>query len=191
MLPLCASGNREKGSPSGEKHFTAVCEMMASSVTLLLWSLLLLGTLSAIQVHFSHDPDIRFRLRSSRVDLKKINDSELLVGSPPLGFYPIFMWIRHISYGCFHIHVDSPHLLWVLPYSCGFATSPMGASIFMWIRHISYGCFHIHVDSPHLLWVLPYSCGFATSPMGASIFMWIRHISYGYLAWTTYPTYFP
>ena len=35
------------------------------------------------------------------------------MGSPPLGFYPIFMWIRHISYGCFHIHVDSPHLLWI------------------------------------------------------------------------------
>ena len=35
------------------------------------------------------------------------------VGSPPLGFYPIFMWIGHISYGCFHIHVDSPHLLWI------------------------------------------------------------------------------
>ncbi|CAG7910427.1 unnamed protein product, partial [Brassica rapa] len=52
---LCASGNREKGSPSGEKHFTAVCEMMASSVTLLLWSLLLLGTLSAIQAKKSKE----------------------------------------------------------------------------------------------------------------------------------------
>lgn len=77
---LCAGGNREKekGSPLERNTFTAVCEIMASSVTLLLWSLLLLGTLSAIQVHFFHDPDIRFRLRSSRVDLKKINDSELL-----------------------------------------------------------------------------------------------------------------
>ncbi|WZY78939.1 hypothetical protein YC2023_025323 [Brassica napus] len=35
------------------------------------------------------------------------------LGSPPLGFYPILMWIRHISYGCLHIHVDSPHLLWI------------------------------------------------------------------------------
>ncbi|KAL0646960.1 hypothetical protein Bca4012_045251 [Brassica carinata] len=45
----------EKRSPSGEKHFSAVCEMMASSVTLLLWSLLLLGTLSAIQAKKSKE----------------------------------------------------------------------------------------------------------------------------------------
>ncbi|KAG5398381.1 hypothetical protein IGI04_020195, partial [Brassica rapa subsp. trilocularis] len=30
-----------------------------------------------------------------------------------LGFYPIFLWIGHISYGCFHILVDWPHLLWI------------------------------------------------------------------------------
>ncbi|CAF2332775.1 unnamed protein product, partial [Brassica napus] len=54
---LCAGGNREKekGSPLERNTFTAVCEIMASSVTLLLWSLLLLGTLSAIQAKKSKE----------------------------------------------------------------------------------------------------------------------------------------
>ncbi|KAG5414534.1 hypothetical protein IGI04_002101, partial [Brassica rapa subsp. trilocularis] len=140
--------------------------------------------------------------------------SNKLLREPQLGFYPIFLWIGHISYGCFHIHVDWPHLLWIpsvnychtyFPYTL-YAFSPMlnlnttlrvpllvprdERITFFEIPSLPHPCTSTYSPAHREKWKwrgeqqasTPYSCGLATSPMGASIFMWIGHISYGYLA---------